>query len=462
MGIPTIFCRDASGRSYFVGTGPLARMPITPTTSFVCLGTPFPAPTNPDSDSTLLAFKQLIQPPSHNIPMTEWPAIAHHRLATATPHRHITQYIGHCPQEAFLITESCPHGSLTRSQLRSKPQNFRLDLLRLLDNTLRALVHLHNTTKLAHLDMHPSNILVTGTSPNFVFKLANFTHSIPLGPHPMHFSYKQTLDTSYLAPELHPTARHPADHNLLDRADIYSLAWTVVCLILPTAATPTSPVELENLLIQAGEVFHLSKAEMGQDRLLTLLWQMLQPEPTGRLSAKDALVALWGLPPGSLLPTETLADEAVDYMNIDPVFSDANAPRDPKVLFPWIFGEVSTVTEVKKREVEEGIDGEEKEEEKEEKKEEKDGTIAEMEKHYKCCILAHPPCGRRDGKKDDKRGDDRNRGDRSKERYGKAPKKGMARDGWWYPDWLGPKPVPDWFANKKDTRRFPDRDRKKL
>lgn len=40
-------------------------------------------------------------------------------------------------------------------------------------------------------------------------------------------------------------------------------------------------------------------------------------------------------------------------------------------------------------------------------------------------------------------------------------KKGMARDGWWYPDWIGPKTVPDWFIKKEDTRRFPDKNAKK-
>lgn len=329
MGIPTLFCQGASGRSYFVNTGPQSRMPIASNTACICLGTPFPAPKSPDA-SALYAFKQL---PSSTTPLD--PSIAHHRLATAPAHRHITTYIDHCPADALLITEFCAHGSLTRSHLRSKPANFKNDLLRLLDNTLRALAHLHDTTRLVHMNVHPSNIPVTGSSPNFVFKLSNFSHSIALGPGvSSRFRLKQDMDTSYLAPELRPTATNHADPEQLAKADIYSLGWTVLRLILPAAASPRNPSELEALLIEAGGQLKLPQTEMANDKLLNLLWHMLQAEPTGRLSAAAALVQLWGRPAGSSLPREILVDEAVDYMNVDPVFSDANMPKNPKVLFP--------------------------------------------------------------------------------------------------------------------------------
>lgn len=488
MGIPTLFCHGTSGRSYFVNTGPQSRMPIASNTTSICLGTPFPAPKSPDPNP-LYAFKQL--PPSAT-PFD--PSIANHRLATSPPHRHITTYIDHCPLDALLITEFCAHGSLTRSHLRSKPTNFKNDLLRLLDNTLRALVHLHNNARLVHMDIHPSNILVTGSSPNFIFKLSNFSHSIALGPGlSSRFRLKKNMDTSYLAPELHPSAMHHADPEQLTKADVYSLGWTVLRLVLPTAVPPTNSAQLEGLLIEAGEKFNLSQEDMVHDRLLKLLWCMLQAEPTGRLSAADALVQLWGRPAGSCVPQETLVDEAVDYMNVDPVFSDANVPRDPKVLFPWVWWVVAEVQpQVEGGVVEDGAEDELNLERKEENKENKvrfdlppshgnsSGGSGDNRgertrpgpkrkgfchngKYYPDWEESYPPPENYEGRvfKDKFAAPgDQGRGKTNHRTNDKQPKqKGMARDGWWYPDWVGPKPVPDWFINKKDTKRFPDKKR---
>ena len=149
----------------------------------------------------------------------------------AVEHSNLVRYFSAWAETGalFIQLEFCAGGSLAQAINRGELLNTEPSLVRLLLHTCRGLRHLHHSSRMAHLDVKPANVLIQrGHDSQPVYKLGDFGHITSLDRDDAEVDEG---DSRYLAREIleRPFGSDGDSPAKLDlcRADIFSLGLTV-------------------------------------------------------------------------------------------------------------------------------------------------------------------------------------------------------------------------------------------
>ncbi|KAK3364539.1 kinase-like domain-containing protein [Lasiosphaeria hispida] len=210
-------------------------------------------------------------------------------------HANIVSYVDHSPSDRLLITELCS-GHLRPSHLRRAPDGLREDLCRLAEQLLKAVSYLHNDAGTVHLDIHPENILLTGSSHTLTFKLANFSHATKAFNWQFR-GFRARVDDRYLAPEWRAdrgAGLAGGSSSYADRCDVYALGATLLDMVLPGSQWHAVGEDAVKTALLTAFGLPVDPQAFAADPLCQLLSRMVWADPAGRPSAAECLAWLYG------------------------------------------------------------------------------------------------------------------------------------------------------------------------
>jgi len=208
------------------------------------------------------------------------------RIGTGMQNSHCVRYITSWSEDAciHIIMELCTKGSLD-----SQPAPSQQDLWRYTNEIAQGLHYMHNTKKLVHLDIKPSNIMVSESGE---LKIGDFGTAVDVGSVLNSYSH---LDFQYIAPELADVGSSSKSVQVFPAADVFSFG-LVLFELATNIKVPQKNQEQEVQLwnkVRAHDAVLSTTLERNNIHPTSLLGstilRMLDPNPESRITIQELI-----------------------------------------------------------------------------------------------------------------------------------------------------------------------------